>query len=471
MTLGDLLAAAPLIVLAGGACLVLAADLVVRLPARGAACLGATVAAVAAVLAARLGPGTAGFGGALERDGGALFFVALVAAGAAGALLIAADYLAREDLPAAEFVALVLFSATGAGLMAAGGDLLVVFLGLELLSLPLYALTGLLARARHADEAALKYFLLGAAASAVFLYGVALVYAATGTIRLDVLARGATPPGPLAFAGFALLLCGIAFKAALVPFHAWAPDVYEAAPPPATAFMALAAKTGAFAALLRIQAATSGGAAMAAMADWRAALAAVAALTIVVGNLAALGQRRVRRLLGWSSVAHAGYLAAAAAAGADIAAPFVAFYLVVYGTLSLASFGLLTLLPDDDPTLDDLGGLFRRSPLVAVGFVVVLVGLTGLPPTAGFLAKLYVFEALAQAHLLWLLIIGVLASVVSAAYYLRVALACFAPPRAEAMPTGGRRLAGFVVALATLLSLALGVAPLPLLELVRQVRY
>ncbi len=471
MTLGDLLAAAPLILLVGGACLVLALDLVVRLPARGAACLGATVAAVAAALAARLGPGTAGFGGALERDGAALFFVALVAAGAAGALLIAADYLAREDPPAAEFVALVLFSASGAGLMAAGGDLLVVFLGLELLSLPLYALTGLLARARHADEAALKYFLLGAAASAVFLYGVALVYAATGTIRLNVLARGATPPDPLAFAGFALLLCGVAFKAALVPFHAWAPDVYEAAPPPATAFMALATKTGAFAALLRIQAATSGGAA-AAIADWRTALAAVAALTMVVGNLAALGQRRVRRLLGWSSVAHAGYLAAATAAGADVAAPFVAFYLVVYGTLSLASFGLLTLLPDDDPTLDDLGGLFRRSPLVAVGFVVVLVGLTGLPPTAGFLAKLYVFEALAQAHLLWLLIIGVLASVVSAAYYLRVALACFAPPGAEATPAaGGRRLAGAAVALATLLSLALGLAPLPLLDLVRQVRY
>ena len=470
MTLGDLLAAAPLIVLAGGACLVLAADLVVRLPARGAAWLGAAVAAVAAVLAARLGPGTAGFGGALERDGGALFFVALVAAGAAGALLVAGDYLAREDLPPAEFVALVLFSATGAGLMAAGGDLLVVFLGLELLSLPLYALTGLLARARHADEAALKYFLLGAAASAVFLYGVALVYAATGTTRLDVLARGATPPDPLAFAGFALLLCGVAFKAALVPFHAWAPDVYEAAPPPATAFMALAAKTGAFAALLRIQAATSGGAVAAA--DWRAALAAVAALTLVVGNLAALGQRRVRRLLGWSSVAHAGYLAAAAAAGADIAAPFIAFYLVVYGTLSLASFGLLTLLPDDDPTIDDLGGLFRRSPLIAVGFAVVLVGLTGLPPTAGFLGKLYVFEALAQARLLWLLIIGVLASVVSAAYYLRVALACFAPSTAEATPmAGGRRLAGATVALATLLSLALGLAPLALLDLVRQVRY
>ncbi|MSQ36968.1 MAG: NADH-quinone oxidoreductase subunit N [Chloroflexi bacterium] len=469
MTLGDLMAILPLVVLAGGACAILALDVVSPLSGRGAARLGAGVAIAAAVLAARLGPGSAGFGGAVQRDAGALFFVALVAAGTAAALLLAADYLAREEsLPGPEFVALILFSATGAGLMAAGGDLLIVFLGLELLSLPLYALTGLLTRARHGDEAALKYFLLGAAASAVFLYGVALLYAATGTIRLDVLARGATPPDPLAFAGIALLLAGIGFKAALVPFHSWAPDVYEAAPPPATAFMAIAVKTAAFAALLRILGATSAGAVAAA--DWRTTLAVLAGLTLVIGNLAALGQRSVRRLLGWSSVAHAGYVAAAAAAGVD-AAPFIAFYLVVYGTLAVAAFGLLTLLPDDDPTIDDLAGLFRRAPLQAIGLLIVLMGLTGLPPTAGFIGKLYIFEALAQARLLWLLLIAVLASVVSAAYYLRVAFVCLGPGEPARVATGPRRTAKAVVALGAAFTLVVGLAPFPLLELARQVRY
>lgn len=464
MTVADFFALAPVLLLAGGAGAVLLVDLFLPLRPRALAWIGTFVAAVAAVVAARLGPGPAGFDGALLRDGPGMFFVALIGIGTASALLLAADYLGREDLPPAEFVALVLFSAAGAGLMVQGGDLLIIALGLELLSLPLYALTGLLPRARHADEAALKYFLLGAAASAVLLYGVALLYAATGTIRLDALARESAL-SPLAFAGLALLLAGLAFKAALVPFHAWAPDVYESAPTPAVAFMALAAKVGAFGALLRIIAATPGGGAAD---DWRGTVAVLACLTLVLANLAALGQRKLKRLLGWSSIAHAGYIAAAVAAGT---APFAAFYLVVYGALTIAAFGILALIPNDDPALDDLAGLWRTSPFAVIAMLVTFVGLTGLPPTAGFLGKLYIFEALAGANLLWLLLVGVLASVVSAAYYLRVVLACFAPAEAHGPSPASPRATLVVVGAAALLVVAIGVVPGPLLEAVSRVRY
>ncbi|HZP96059.1 MAG TPA: NADH-quinone oxidoreductase subunit N [Candidatus Limnocylindria bacterium] len=463
MTAGDLVAALPFILLAGGACLVLLGDLLVHADGRAWVALGAAAALATAVTAAVIGTGDDAFAGSLRRDGASVFFAIVVGGSTAAALLLATGYVTRTSLPAAEVTALTLFSASGAVLMSSAGDLLVVFVGLELLSLPLYALTGLPRAARHADESALKYFLLGAAASAVFAYGIALVYAATGSVAIGALAAVASPVG---LAGIALLLAGLAFKAALVPFHFWAPDAYVSAPTPATAFMAVVAKLGAFAALLRFGSAVT--APSAAGLDWRASVAVLAAMTLVLGNLAALGQSSLKRLLAYSSIAHAGYIAIAAAAGV-VASSAIAFYLAVYAALTLGAFGVITLLANDDPRVDDLHGLARRRPLLVVLLGVLLLGLTGLPPTAGFLAKVYVFEAAIGAQLAWLVLLGVLTSVVSAAYYLRVLFACLAEGEGE--PAAAPTVAGGVVMLAALAVIVVGIVPGPLLDAVQTVRF
>ena len=463
MTVFDLAAITPLLILAGGACFVLLADLLVRADDRAWVWIGAACAIAAATAALVLGTGDEGFGGEIRRDGASVFFAAVLGFSTAAALLLATGYVAPARLPSSEVTALTLFSASGALLLASAGDLLVAFVGLELLSIPLYALTGILHGARHADESALKYFLLGAAASAVFAYGIALVYASTGSIAIGALASATSPIG---LAGVALLLAGLAFKAALVPFHFWAPDAYVSAPTPATAFMAVVAKVGAFAALLRF-----GGAVTApgvAAIDWRASLAVLAALTLVLANFAALGQSSLKRLLAYSSIAHAGYICVAVAAGV-VASGAIAFYLVVYAALTLGAFGVITLLDNDDPRIDDLHGLARRRPLVVVALGTILLGLAGLPPTAGFLAKLYVFEAAIGARLAWLVVVAVLMSVVSAAYYLRVLFACLQEGDGE--PARGPSIGGGVVVLAALAIIVIGVVPGPLLDAVQSVRF
>lgn len=466
MTLEDAGAVAPITVLAFGACLIVVIDLFGRLGSRALASLGALVALGSTATAIAIGPGASGFGASLGRDGASVFFVTLIGVVTAAALVLGAGYVTREELPPGEVVALLLFSASGAALMASANDLLLLFLGLELLSLPLYVLTGLHRARTDGDEGALKYFLLGAAISAVLLYGIALLYAATGQTALTGLGRATR--NPLYLAGVALVLSGLAFKAALVPFHTWAPDAYESAPTPVTAQMAVVAKVGAFGALLRLIAATSSGDAAL---DWRVSLATIAAVTIVLANLSALGQRRVKRLLAYSSISHAGYVAVAAAAAGALAGPTVAFYLVVYAALTFGAFGVLALLPNDDPTLDDLAGLARQRPALVGALGVFLFGLIGFPPTAGFIAKLYVFEAAARGQLLWLVAIGALASVVSAAYYLRVLLACFAPPRLDAVAPGRARVGTAIVVLAALAVLVFGVLPGPLLDAAQSVRF
>ena len=467
MTVADLASIAAMLVLTVGSCLVIVADLVFRPAARPLAWLGALVGAAGAATAALVGSGAAGFGGAVVRDPGTVFFTVLIGLVTSAALLVSTETLRRDALPAGEYVALLLFSAAGGTLMVAGGDLLVLFLGLELLSLPLYVLTAMLRAKEHGDEGALKYFLLGAAASAVLLYGIALLYAATGTLQLAALGRATVDP--LYLAGLALVLGGLAFKAALVPFHTWAPDAYESAPTPVTAQMAVVAKVAAFVAILRLVAAT--GRAPLARVDWEVALATVAAATLVVATLSALGQRSVKRLLAYSSIAHAGYVAIAVAATGATSGPAVAFYLAVYAALTFGAFAVLSLLENDDPTMADLAGLWRRRPLLVVLLAVFLFGLTGIPPTAGFLAKVYVFEAALRAELLWLVVLGTLASVVSAAYYLRVLFACLAPDDGRPDAARPSRVATGVVLVAAALVLVVGIVPQPLLDAAAAVRF
>ncbi len=383
---------------------------------------------VALVWNGRGSSGGVGFSGMYLRDQMARM-IDLAALGTAGVvILLSPAYLARVRLPAGEYYALLLFSTVGAMIMAASGTLVMLFLGLEILSVPLYILAGLARRSQRSQEAGLKYLLLGAFATAFFVYGIALIYGAVGSIELRHIA--AAPRSPLLGAGVALLTVGLAFEAALVPFHAWAPDVYEGAPLPVTAFMSVMAKIGAFAGLLRVFPLG-----LPQLGDqWTAGLAAVAIVTMVVGNLAALFQTNLKRLLAYSSIAHAGYVLIGVASGGVSGTWSVLFYLLVYAGMNLGAFGVLLLLERQGAEadhIDDLRGLVGRAPWAATALAAFMVSLAGLPPTAGFIAKLYLFRAALEAHQIALALAGVLTSVVSVYYYLRVAYVALvgeAPP-------------------------------------------
>ncbi|HXF83500.1 MAG TPA: NADH-quinone oxidoreductase subunit N [bacterium] len=465
----ELRALAPELIVAGAALVILLWATGLS-PARQHLLRWPTLAALLAALlvASRLGgQALVVFNGLYIRDG--LTFV-LQSAALLAALLtlaLAGGYVARTRLEAGEFYVLLLIAALGAMVMAGSRDLLMVFLGLETLSLPLYVLAAFARADLRSQEAGLKYFLLGAFSTAFFLYGIALIYGATGSTAL-VRFAAASPDGALLRAGAALLLIGLAFKAAIVPFHAWAPDVYEGAPLPVTAYMAVIAKIGAFAALLRL----FPGALAALAGQWREILVWLSLLTMVLGTLAALRQTGVKRLLAYSSIAHAGFLLIGVAAGTDRGAWGVAFYLLSYTLMTLGAFAValhVTRNGAEADAISDLAGLASRSPALAAAMVVCMVSLAGLPPTAGFVAKFYLFSAALEADLTVLAVVGVLASAVSIYFYLRVAYTMFVgAPAPEVAVVGDRWLGvGLLAALAGIV--VLGVYPAPLTAFVQQV--
>jgi NADH-quinone oxidoreductase subunit N len=464
MTWRDAAAAAPEIVVVLVACAVLLQDAwatggALEAERRSGAAAWVALAGIAAALAAVLPAPpveTVAFGGMYVRDG-ITRLVDFIALGTAGAGVLFADgYVRRRRLPAGEFYALVLLSTCGAMLMAASRNLIMLFLGLEVLSLPLYVLAAIARRSTRSQEAGLKYLLLGAFASAFFVYGVALVYGADGTLDLRALATA--PASPLLGGGLALITIGLGFEAALVPFHGWAPDVYEGAPLPAVAFMSVAAKVGAFAGLIRLFPQ-----ALAHVAStWSPMLQALAIATMVLGNLAALPQTNVKRLLAYSSVAHAGYLLIGVSAGGVAGTEAVLFYLAVYAAMNLGAFGVLLLLEREGleaDRLEDLGGLWARAPWAAGVLVLCMVSLAGFPPTGGFLAKLYLFRAALGAGQTGLALVGVLSSVVSVFYYMRVAYVALAgdPPAGVALRRNG--MTGAALALTAAGVLIYGIVP------------
>jgi NADH-quinone oxidoreductase subunit N len=472
----DLSRIAPELVLTVAACAVLLQDAWATGPAlesrsRGPATAWIALAAVAAALALAVrpagGPGAA-FAGMYVRDHvtQVLDVVALASAGCG--VLLSPAYLQRFRLPAGEYYALLLLSTVGAMLMAASRSLVLLFLGLEILSFPLYILAALARRSPRSQEAGLKYLLLGAFATAFFVYGVALVYGAAGTVDLSRI--GQAPAGALLDAGAALLVIGLGFEAALVPFHAWAPDVYEGAPLPATAFMSVIAKVGAFAGFVRVFPLALPHLAPA----WGGVLAAVAVATMVLGNLAALAQSNVKRLLAYSSIAHAGYILIGVASGGAAGTWAVLYYLPVYAAMNLGVFGVLLLLDrrgEEADRVEDLAGLSGRAPWAAAVLALCLVSLAGLPPTAGFIAKLYLFRAALLDGRLALALVGVLTSVVSVAYYLRVAyvaLSPAAPGAGDAVAVRHSPLAGVALAVLAAAVLWLGVFPGGATALVQQ---
>jgi NADH-quinone oxidoreductase subunit N len=339
-------------------------------------------------------------------------------------VLGSADYLERENIQQGEYYALVLFASAGMGVMAGAAELMTAFIGLEISSISTYILAGYRRDAPGSNEAAMKYFLLGSFATAFFLYGVALLYGATGTTRLENMIPAALPGSPaLLRVGLALVLVGLGFKVAAAPFQLWAPDVYQGAPTPVTALLASGPKAAAFALLLRILITVD-----AAGPFWFWALWVSAALTMFAGNLAALVQSNIKRMLAYSSIAHAGYIlvALAAAAASDqlaLGGAAVLYYLVAYAFMKLGAFVLVAQLggaAERHVEINDLAGLGTQQPLTAACFSLFLLSLLGLPVTAGFLGKFYIFNAALASHLVWLAILLALNSVIAAFYYLRV---------------------------------------------------
>jgi len=359
------------------------------------------------------------FAGMLALDRYALFFNLLLCVAGILSLLLSMDYLATIDLHSGEYYAIVLFAIAGMALMAAATDLVVVFLGLETMSVGVYVLAGIWRPDLRSSEAAVKYFLLGAYATGFLLFGIALLYGAFGTTTLQAIGQGlSTATGAqhaLAFAGMGLMLIGFAFKIAAVPFHAWAPDVYEGAPTSVTAFMAVGVKAAAFAAFLRLFLHYFDTLAV----DWRGVLWMLAVLSMTGGNLGAMLQSNVKRMLAYSSIAHAGYLLVGMVAGGDGGAA-VLFYLVAYGLMSIGAFAVVVALGrrgEANETLDDYKGVAMRAPMLAACMTVFMLSLAGIPAFAGFTGKFYLFSAAVHSGYVWLAVIGVLNSVVSMYYY------------------------------------------------------
>lgn len=384
------------------------------------------------------------FYGMFVADAFSGFLNAVILVATLISILMSWDYLNRADIHRGEYYILALLSSAGAMFMVGANDLVIVFIALELLSIPLYIMAAFRSinrdgaeTALKSEESGMKYFILGAFSSAFLVYGSALVYGATGTTNIPQifsmagsLAGTASSSAFYLLTGAALLFVGLGFKVAVVPFHMWTPDVYEGAPTPVTALMSVTAKIGGFAALLRVLvtglsifALAEGGAAA-----WQTALSAAAILTLVLGNFVAISQRNLKRMLAYSSIAHAGYiLVAVVAAGtagiADAATQSALVYMLAYMFTNLGAFAVVMAIEHKDGTgvdLDDIIGLARSRPLMAMAMTVFMLSLTGIPLTAGFVGKLLVFAAAVQAGLFGLAIVGVLTSVVSAFYYMRV---------------------------------------------------
>ncbi len=378
--------------------------------------------------------GLAGFNPAFQSvaivDGYAHFFNLIFVVAAALSILVALGYLGRVGLQKGEYYVLLLFSTAGMMVMAAATDLMVVFLGLETMSIALYIMAALDRKRQTSGEAGVKYFLMGSFSSAFFLYGVALVYGATGSTNVNTIGQvlSGGGQGPLALLGLGLMLIGFAFKVAAVPFQWWTPDVYHGAPTAVTTFMSVGAKAAGFAAMIRVLMVSFS---PAFTLNWQPALVVLAVLTMTLGNIAALAQKDVKRMLAYSSIAHAGYIFVGVAAGTAEGVSAALFYLMVYAFMNTGAFAVVGALEKKNhigTKLSEYAGLHGRSPWLAAAMAVFLFSLTGFPPLAGFWGKLYLFRAAVNANLTWLAVVAVINSGVAVYYYFGVIVQMYMKP-------------------------------------------
>ena len=409
------------------------------------------------------------FSGYVQVDTFTAFFRAVFILLAVFATLVAPDYLERRQIPRGEYYATICFSTVGAMTIALSTDLITLFVGLELMTIPIYVLAGMQRRNPFANEAALKYFLLGAFSSALLVYGFAWLYGISGSTRFadiaSALAKSGVANGPVIVA-LSLVTVGLGFKAAVVPFHQWTPDAYDGAPTPATAFMSVGPKAAAFAAILRVL--FVGLAPL--TVDWSTVFAVLAAVTMTGGNIVALAQTNTKRLLAYSSIAHTGYILAAVAASSagPSAGAAVLFYVFAYGLMNLGAFACLLYLDLEGSrgaTLDELNGFGRREPVGALAFAIFLISLTGIPPTVGFVAKFLVIQPVLDAGLTWLAVFIALNAVLAAFYYLRVVVHMYMYDAESGAPAlVSTRVLSFSLGLSALAVVVLGIAPNSLYE-------
>ncbi len=404
-------------------------------------------------------------------DNYATFFKFIFLAGSFLIILISMSYLKREEILHGEYFSLILFSTLGMMLLASGFDLVVIFLGLEIMSVSLYVLAGFKRSDLASNEASLKYFLMGAFATGFLLYGIVMIYGSVGSTNLGQIINHITSNDAgsnlLIWAGAGLLLVGFGFKIASVPFHMWVPDVYQGAPTPITAFISAGPKAAGFAALLRVFLFSFTTIKM----DWTMIVWIMAALTMSVGNIVALAQSDIKRMLAYSSIAHAGYVLVALVAGGETGVSSALFYLLAYTFMNIGAFTVVIALGrkgQDNTKLEDYSGLGSRSPILAILMTIFLFSLAGFPPTAGFMAKFYVFGSAVKSGFTGLVIIGVLNSLISVYYYLRIVVLMFM--QAPVTRTDNERIkvafcAILVLIISTWAVLQMGIFPQSLLSL------
>jgi NADH-quinone oxidoreductase subunit N len=418
-------------------------------------------------------PGNA-YSNLIRADSFSIFVHLVVMGAAALAILGSFNYLDEENIQRGEYYALVLFATAGMGILAGANELVTAFIGLEMSSISTYVLAGFRRKAIKSNEASLKYFVLGSFATAFFLYGIAMVYGATGTTRIDLIADALQKMmadqgqvASLAILGLALMFVGLGFKVVVAPFQVYAPDVYEGSPTPVTALLASGPKAATFAVMLRIFYVSFGTAGN----FWFWAVWISAVLTMIVGNFAALVQTNVKRMLAYSSIAHAGYVLVAFAAGTDIGIAAVLFYLAAYALMKIGAFLVIAHLGQPGEKrleITDYAGLGGRQPVLAICFSLFLLSLLGLPATGGFLGKLFAFQAALDSKVVWLVVIAAINSVIGAYYYLRVIVAMyFWEPSKEYLPSKVAPTLAFALAIAAVGTLYLGIFPARVLELAK----
>jgi NADH-quinone oxidoreductase subunit N len=437
-----------------------------RMPIGGLAIIGLLGAGVASVL---LWDSNAESFGAVTADNFGLFInIVLVVIGLL-TVVISSQTIERDQLPAGEYYAIMLFGIVGMMLMGQATDLLVIFLALETMSIAVYVLTGIRRDQQQSSEGAFKYFLLGAFASSFFLYGIAFLYGVTGTTNIErlssAIAAQSMSGNPMILLGIGLLIVGFGFKIAAVPFHMWSPDAYEGAPTVVTGFMSTGVKAAAIAAFVRVF--LKGLDPM--IADWAPVIWWVAAATMIVGTVVGVAQTSLKRMLAYSSIAHGGYLLAGLVAGTDVGKAAILFYLAAYALTNLGAFGVMALLGSRERANDDLrdyAGLWHSHPALATLMTFFLLSLGGFPPTAGFIAKWYVFSAAVGSGYYGLAIIGVLSSVVSVFFYLRIVVMMYMTDRdARPVPAPIPAVAMAGLVLSMIGVLYLGVLPTRVIEL------
>lgn len=476
MTLTDLLVnmkvILPLAALIAWACILLLVDLFIPKGHKGwtaviaalglILCLGLTIVQFSQV--------SSGFNGMVIQDGYSFFLNILFLSSGLAGIALAYDYIKRMEIERGEYYVLLLFSISGMMLMSQANDLIVVFLALELLSIPLYVLAGFARPRLESEEASLKYFLMGAFAGSFVVFGIALVFGATGTTNLSAVFTSIKDQFanlPLLTMGAALILVGLGFKVAAVPFHMWTPDVYHGAPSAVTAFMSVGAKAGGFAALLRIFISAFPSLST----DLTMILWTISALTMFLGNVVAIAQSNIKRLLAYSSIAHAGYILMALVPYGNtlVSSETVSaalFYLVAYALTSFGAWAVVIALEKAEGqglALDDYAGLARKYPLLAASMAIFMLSFTGVPPTLGFMGKFYLFRTVIQGGYLGLALIGVFTSLISAYYYLRVIVIMY---MREGEPVASKEFwVQFTAAVTAVLVIVLSLAAGPLLNL------